>query len=150
MHSNSFTSLQLHGSTQWSDVWNALETKRAFHLTEISTDSIVSPSFLAYLASYSGINRLKLGEPDGHDDSEDVAETFYSTVLPLHAGSLAHLSCMPRYNSRWSFGMHNVDEIANLVNLITLVLGVNPEEVIGIQPPMNTVVCNEIFTQYVQ
>ncbi|KAJ7467879.1 hypothetical protein B0H11DRAFT_2046770 [Mycena galericulata] len=122
------TFLHLEGSKGWSKVWTLLQekTNSQLHLTEITTN-VVTPELFAYLASYSGIHKLKLQFPDGgsRDASDRLADTFYETVLPHHATSLVELSCPAAYESRWSFGNHNVDIVSHLHHLNTLEMSIN-------------------------
>ncbi|KAJ7444492.1 hypothetical protein FB451DRAFT_1294198 [Mycena latifolia] len=125
--SRSLTSLHLPESSAWSEVWKVLGNKTELRLKEISTPT-VTPALIAYLVSYSGIEKLNLQSLD--KGSEDrLADNFANRVLPRHAESLVELSCISQYPSRWSFGTHNVDAISQLYKLTRLEMSVNLAEV---------------------
>ncbi|KAJ7141692.1 hypothetical protein C8R43DRAFT_847381, partial [Mycena crocata] len=96
------------------------------YLKEISTN-MVTPDLLQYLASYSGLENISISRPDGgsRDKSDHLADMFYSHVLPRHARSLLQLSCPAGYESRWSFGTHNVDVVAWMNKLMSLHMTIN-------------------------
>ncbi|KAJ7115025.1 hypothetical protein C8R44DRAFT_855572 [Mycena epipterygia] len=71
--------------------------------------------------------------------SDRLADDFFCTVLPRHANSLIELSCTAEYESGWSFGSHNVDAISDLHKLARLEMNVNAEDVVEVQPSMNSV-----------
>jgi hypothetical protein len=98
------------------------------------------------LGSYSGLQWLKLQYPSGSSQSEsdDLADTFFSLVVPQHIDSLTDLSCAAGYESRWSFGPHNVDVISQLSRLTSLEMSVNAEDVIDVEPGRNAVVRAQI------
>lgn len=128
---NRLASLRLEASAEWETVWSMLRAKTdsRSHLTEITT-SVVTPELFAYLTSYSGLRKLSLIHPDGgsREASDRLADMFFETVLPHHAASLVELSCAAGYESRWSFGTHNVDVISQLDNLKTLEMSINAGE----------------------
>ncbi|KAJ7887034.1 hypothetical protein B0H14DRAFT_2180059, partial [Mycena olivaceomarginata] len=74
-------------------------------LKELTTNTVTA-DLLVYLASYSGLRRLNLLYAGGRTqvESDRLADTFFETVLPLHAASLVKLQCSGCYESRWSFG----------------------------------------------
>ncbi|KAJ6528744.1 hypothetical protein DFH09DRAFT_1045450 [Mycena vulgaris] len=134
--SRSLTSLRLEGSKEWCEVWNMLGDKTSLRLTEIKA-GIVTSELLAYLASYSGIEHLTLQWPDGEDASAQLADMFFQRVLPKHTKSLVELSCAAAYESRWSFGTHNVDVISQLRNLKSLDMSVNSADILLVESPLN-------------
>ncbi|KAJ6462760.1 hypothetical protein C8R47DRAFT_95355 [Mycena vitilis] len=127
------TTLHLDGSIGWATLWTLLGA-RGIHLTEIAT-SILTPSLFAYLASYSGLQRLTL-RPDGgsRDASDRLADEFYETALMPHASSLIVLSCPAVYESRWSFGSHNAAQFAALRGLTALEVSVNAGKLPKVKP----------------
>ncbi|KAJ7748110.1 hypothetical protein B0H16DRAFT_1554051 [Mycena metata] len=137
---NRITSLHLEGGNQWSQVWTMLrrthESTSRIKLSEIIT-SVVTPELFDYLTSYSGLERLTLKFPDGgsRDVSDRLADTFFETVLPHHAASLTELSCPAAYESRFSFGEHNVGVVSLLHNLTNLEMSVNAGAVRKADPP---------------
>ncbi|KAJ7780765.1 hypothetical protein DFH07DRAFT_439341 [Mycena maculata] len=135
------TSLHLDGPGEWADVWSRLcAPGSSIHLTDIHT-RIVTPDLFKYLASYAGIQRLTLNFPDGgsRNSSNRLADTFFDTVLPQHASSLVELSCPAGYESRWSFGPHNLHAVSQLHELRTLEMSINAGEFKTIPPSPTTV-----------
>ncbi|KAF8143537.1 hypothetical protein K438DRAFT_1633337 [Mycena galopus ATCC 62051] len=99
------------------------------HPKDISTGN-VTPDLLAYLASYSGVVKLKFWGLSGGSriQADDLADIFFTTVIPRHARSLLELFCHAKYECRWSFGTHNVDALSALQNVRNFNLGMNPDE----------------------
>ncbi|KAJ7307684.1 hypothetical protein DFH08DRAFT_493158 [Mycena albidolilacea] len=137
---NQLSSLHLQGTDAWSRVWSTLRTKSdsgpQIKLIEITTN-VVTPELFAYLSSYSGIEKLSLLHPDGgsREKSDRLANTFFETVLPLHATSLVELSCPAGYESRFSFGTHNVHVISLLHKLESLEMSINAGAVREVDKP---------------
>ncbi|KAF8145101.1 hypothetical protein K438DRAFT_1992149 [Mycena galopus ATCC 62051] len=127
----SLTSLHLAGGNWDADVWTMLHGNPhlQIHLKDIST-GYVTPDLLAYLASYSGVEKLKLwGLSRGSRiQADDLADAFFTTVLPRHAKLLLELSCRVNYECRWSFGTHNVAALSTLHNVRNLDVSINPDE----------------------
>ncbi|KAJ7260497.1 hypothetical protein B0H12DRAFT_1217955 [Mycena haematopus] len=124
---NRLNSLHLEGITEWSAVWRLLRSKtNGTRLAEITTN-VVTHELFDYLTSYSGIEKLTLKFPDGGDlnESNRLADTFFETVLPLHAEYLSELSCPAAYESRFSFGTHNVNIVSLLHKLTKLEMSIN-------------------------
>ncbi|KAJ6514196.1 hypothetical protein C8R47DRAFT_1063968 [Mycena vitilis] len=117
------------GSTAASTVirqrWDVLR-KAGIHLTEIYTDNIEG-GLLAYLSSYSGLERLCITWAGGKNKTESNrrADKFFARALPQHAQSLIALSCCGGYEGRWSLGDHNAGMIEQLHNLRSLRMCVN-------------------------
>ncbi|KAJ7766558.1 hypothetical protein DFH07DRAFT_809394 [Mycena maculata] len=141
---NCLTSLYLDGPGEWGEIWTRLRTDTGHprYLTEINT-RIVTSDLLEYLASYSGVRKLTLNFPDGgsRNASDRLADIFFETVLPQHAASLMELSCPAGYESRWSFGTHNLDAISRLQKLRALQMSINAGEMtrIASQPGPSSV-----------
>ncbi|KAJ7094872.1 hypothetical protein C8R44DRAFT_814062 [Mycena epipterygia] len=135
-------SLELAGSTTWSEVWTVLQAMPGsqIRLKNISTN-IVTSDLLSYLASYSGVEKLTFERPDGGSDAEAarLANMFFSAVLPRHAKSLVEMSCHAGFETQWSFGIHNVDAVAQLQNVTSLEMSVNAADVLDIQVSMTSV-----------
>ncbi|KAJ6579155.1 hypothetical protein DFH09DRAFT_1147755 [Mycena vulgaris] len=137
--SRTLTSLRLAGSNDWSEVWNILGDNSRMQLTDISTQTL-TPELLTYLASYSGIEKLTIKYPDTRREAEHLGDALFETVIRRNTGSLVELSCAADYESRWSFGTHNVDTISLLQKLTCLEMSVNASEVLGVESPMSIVV----------
>ncbi|KAJ7727342.1 hypothetical protein B0H14DRAFT_3001701 [Mycena olivaceomarginata] len=112
---HSLTSLHLPGGNGDARVWTMLHGNPhlRIHLTDISTG-----------------NKLKFWGLSGESQiqADDLADTFFMTVLPRHAKSLLELSCPASYECRWSFGTHNVDALSALHNVRNLNVSMNPDE----------------------
>ncbi|KAJ7500079.1 hypothetical protein FB451DRAFT_989874, partial [Mycena latifolia] len=95
-------------------------------LTEVASDE-VTQELLGYLASYSGAECLVLDRPNAGDRcaSNRIADLFYNTALSATTSSLVELYCPAGFESRWSFGAHNVDVISRLHRLTRLTMSVN-------------------------
>ncbi|KAJ7227560.1 hypothetical protein C8J57DRAFT_1730900 [Mycena rebaudengoi] len=136
---NQLTSLHLEGTDKWAMVWSTLRTnsdESQVKLTEITTNVVTSGLF-DYLSSYSGIEKLTLLYPDGgsRNNSDHLADMFFGIVLPHHATSLVELSCSAGYESRFSFGTHNVDVISQLRKLKSLEMSINAGVVRRVDTP---------------
>ncbi|KAF7345738.1 F-box domain-containing protein [Mycena venus] len=120
--SHSLTYLHLVGSHHWAKIWTMLGTspELGIHPKHLHTD-VVTPDLLTYLASYSGLESLSLQNHDNginaRDNSDQLADIFFTTVLPNHTQTLVELSCPVGFPSRWSFGPHNVENILALQRL---------------------------------
>ncbi|KAJ6459017.1 hypothetical protein C8R45DRAFT_556953 [Mycena sanguinolenta] len=144
-------SLHLEGTKRWSVVWRTLlsatrevsavwrmlqfKPHNPVKLTEITT-TVVTQEFFDYLTSYSGLEKLTLKFPDGGNlnESNRLADTFFETVLPCHAESLTELSCPAAYESRFSFGTHNVNVVSLLHKLTKLEMSINAGAVRKVDP----------------
>ncbi|KAJ6449681.1 hypothetical protein C8R45DRAFT_1044602 [Mycena sanguinolenta] len=137
---SNLTILHVFGFTDWSQLWLTLHRANADRVKEIYTN-VVTDHLLGYLASYSGIEKLSLYRPDIESvaKSDRLANTFFDVVVPQHAHTLVNLACSTPYESRWSFGAHNVDLLSNSLRLETLEVSVNEDDVVNIAPPMNAV-----------
>ncbi|KAF7351563.1 hypothetical protein MSAN_01588800 [Mycena sanguinolenta] len=133
---NRLTSLHLEGINHWSVVWRTLRSATRIRLTEITT-SVVTQDLFDYLTSYSGLGKLKLDSPDGGsvDESDRLADSFFETVLPRHAESLTELSCPAAFESRFSFGTHNVNVVSLFHKLTKLEMSINAGAVREVDPP---------------
>ncbi|KAJ7863339.1 hypothetical protein B0H14DRAFT_2738883 [Mycena olivaceomarginata] len=142
-------SLHLDGPREWSKVWSMLRTSThgsnsRIKLTKITT-SVVTPELFDYLSSYSGIEKLTLKFPDGGNEqkSDLLADTFFD-VLPRHAASLTEFSCPAAYQSRFSFGIHNVTVVSLLRKLTKLEMSVNAGAIRKVDKPRDWVDANGI------
>ncbi|KAJ6491063.1 hypothetical protein C8R45DRAFT_1213163 [Mycena sanguinolenta] len=122
------SSLHIEGFVELSAVWRMLRSKppNTVKVTEITT-TVVTQELFDYLSSFSGIRKLTLRAPDGGnvDESNRLADTFFETVLPHHVESLEELSCPAAFESRFSFGRHNVDLVSSLHKLTKLEMSIN-------------------------
>ncbi|KAJ6507047.1 hypothetical protein C8R45DRAFT_971383, partial [Mycena sanguinolenta] len=119
--------LQLEGPPRWASIWRLLRFRAPdMRLAELTTN-LVTPELLEYLSSYSGMKKLNLVCPDGGNlnASNRLADTLFEAVLPRHAESLTEFSCPAAYESRFSFGTHNVDVVSLLHKLTKLEMSIN-------------------------
>ncbi|KAF8128495.1 hypothetical protein K438DRAFT_1888365 [Mycena galopus ATCC 62051] len=140
IQNSNLTTLHVFGFTDWSELWLTLRRTSVRHIRDISTN-VVTSHLLAYLCSYSGIEKLLLYRPDGGSLSRAnlLANSFFQTVLPQHAESLVTLACSAGYESCWSFGTHNSNLVTDLLKLESLEMSVNAEDVVHVEPLTNAV-----------
>jgi len=99
------------------DIWKTLKFSK-IHLEDLTLDVVV-PSFLDYLASYSGLKKLQLtagGFLDG-TISDSTAKQFFSAPLTNHIQSLEDLGIIAPFEGSWCFGPCNLPVISRCTNL---------------------------------
>ncbi|KAJ7619799.1 hypothetical protein DFH06DRAFT_1360829 [Mycena polygramma] len=79
-----------------------------------------------YLASYSGLERLQIGDYVHRDEQ---GRMLFNTVLPKHAASLVVLICPGYREGPCSFGRHNISLISSMQRLERLEISVNGSEI---------------------
>jgi hypothetical protein len=124
-----------YGSSR-NAIWKAPQIS-GIHLEELALDCVV-PSFLDYLASYSGLKKLQLtagGFLDG-TSSDTLARQFFSTPLTNHVHSLEELRVIPPFEGSWCFGGHNEAVLSRFTNLKTLRMAILSEQLAwqGVSP----------------
>ncbi|KAF9443847.1 hypothetical protein P691DRAFT_808211 [Macrolepiota fuliginosa MF-IS2] len=72
------------------------------HLKDITGAIIHHPAIIRYLASYSGIERMVLRPSHPLDDSTQLVDQFFSSVLRQHRNSLRYLELGLNKNTAWS------------------------------------------------
>ncbi|KXN84902.1 hypothetical protein AN958_11928 [Leucoagaricus sp. SymC.cos] len=82
-------------------VCEVLSAERIY-LKHIHIDALHHPSTMYYLSSYSGIEHLALKPGHPPDNSPQLVEQFFSTVLPRHSGSLKSLRIGANLRTAWS------------------------------------------------
>ncbi|KIM44339.1 hypothetical protein M413DRAFT_379456 [Hebeloma cylindrosporum] len=119
---------QTYGST-FDDIWEALKIS-GIYLQELALD-IVVPSFLEYLASYSGLKKLRLipGGFDEGDSSDSMANQFFSAPLTNHVQSLEYLSISALYEGSWCFGPWNQAIVSRCTNLKALEMAITSRSI---------------------
>ncbi|KAJ7697348.1 hypothetical protein B0H17DRAFT_1051970 [Mycena rosella] len=126
------TSLHLLGQVDYSAVGPILTSPKCWgvHLKQLTINTVTS-TLLAYLKSYSGLEQLALVGGEGSREASDrLADYFFQSVLLRHANTLVDLKVTARYESRWSFGTHNIDSLLNLHQLKSLGVSVSGEDVL--------------------
>ncbi|KAJ7115064.1 hypothetical protein C8R43DRAFT_1242425 [Mycena crocata] len=104
-------------------ICNELQAKNIL-LKELSVTGATS-RLLGYLTSYSGLEHLALSRPD----RDELAKTFFDTVLPNHADSLRTLSCRAGFEGPWCLGPHNIERILSLQRLQRVEISLNADDV---------------------
>ncbi|KAJ7127530.1 hypothetical protein C8R43DRAFT_1027552 [Mycena crocata] len=136
------TTVHLFGESQWAKVWTAVRAQinPSIRLKDVATN-LVTTDLLTYLASYDGVESLRLQTPDGRNrhEADAFADIFCEQVLPRHTNSLVYLSCPSAYESRWSFGVSNADVVARLHELEYLEMSVDAGELLNVEPTSNAV-----------
>ncbi|KAJ6569122.1 hypothetical protein B0H19DRAFT_1256791 [Mycena capillaripes] len=117
------TSLYLECSSEWSQVWSMLhaKTQNRVHLAEITT-RVVTPELFAYLASYSGVQKLRLVPDDANRDASDrLADTFHDTTLPItpHSDSKKEEPIVG-LSTQAEIGQSDIDPVSLLQAVATL------------------------------
>ncbi|KAJ7822367.1 hypothetical protein B0H13DRAFT_2291515 [Mycena leptocephala] len=85
---------------------------------------IVDDTFLRYLASYSGIERLVIRNCI---DTAELAHFFWESAVPCHANTLAELVCPAYYEGTWCFGTHSIARVSQLRRLESLEMTMNSD-----------------------
>ncbi|TFK24794.1 hypothetical protein FA15DRAFT_655579 [Coprinopsis marcescibilis] len=106
-------------SQTWT-IWHALRAT-GVRLQSLSTDD-VSPALNQYISSYSGLEQLTIKTYINYWHEEYVvmspllASEFFKTALPLHTGTLRHLSLNVNHSrwGSWWFGEENAGLIREL------------------------------------
>ncbi|KAJ7105015.1 hypothetical protein C8R44DRAFT_987834 [Mycena epipterygia] len=121
-----------HGGAVCAPIYNTLR-KEQIWVTDLTVTGGVGDPLLAYLESYTGLQRLTLGYPDAESSHTpaDAARTdrFFRSVLVQHAAALRLLRCASSAAGRWSFGAHNAEAIVKLQALEELEMSVNSSDV---------------------
>ncbi|KAJ7113651.1 hypothetical protein C8R44DRAFT_984773 [Mycena epipterygia] len=132
IRSRQLSTLHLHGGAVCAPIYNTLR-KEQIWVTDLTVTGGVGDPLLAYLESYTGLQRLTLGYPDAESSHTpaDAARTdrFFRSVLVQHAASLRLLRCASSAAGRWSFGAHNAEAIVKLQALEELEMSVNSADV---------------------
>ena len=112
------------------NIWSVLRLEK-IHLQEIVTDD-VQLALIEYLASFSGLRRLKLTEAPSYGTppqvSDELASKFYERALQDHIHSLDSLEINTNYEGNWSFANHCSSIIKKCTRLTLLKLSINSED----------------------
>jgi hypothetical protein len=114
--------MQRYGSST-EEVWKTLGSS-GIHLKELRVDA-VTPSFLEFLSSCSGLKRLRISPLNFTDgkSSDGMAQKFF-TMLDSHCHSLEELEISPPYEGLWCFGEHNLSIISQCTKLSHLCMAI--------------------------
>ncbi|KIM44342.1 hypothetical protein M413DRAFT_443343 [Hebeloma cylindrosporum] len=93
------------------------------YLEELSLN-IVVPSFLEYLASYSGLKKLRLISGCSDLQSDSMAREFFSTSFINHIQSLESLRISALYEGSWCFGPWNEAIVSRCTKLKTFEMAI--------------------------
>ncbi|KDR71519.1 hypothetical protein GALMADRAFT_143781 [Galerina marginata CBS 339.88] len=113
------------GSTL-DEIWVAL-IKLGLRLEEIRINK-VTPSFLKYLETYSGLIKLdmRVNEFRNVVESNKWASQFFKDPLAMHVHSLEELKIRPIYEGSWGLGDHNASVLSSCTKLRTLAISITP------------------------
>ncbi|KIM44340.1 hypothetical protein M413DRAFT_443341 [Hebeloma cylindrosporum] len=106
------------------DIWKMMKIS-GIYLQELALDVVV-PSFLEYLASYSGLKKLCIvagGFNSGYS-SDSMARQFFSTPFINHVQSLEDLTIRAPYEGSWCFGRWNQAIVSSCKNLKKLEMAI--------------------------
>ncbi|KAJ6578343.1 hypothetical protein B0H19DRAFT_1253588 [Mycena capillaripes] len=115
--------LVLPTSDAWSEMCPILQSA-GIHLKQIS-GACVTQELLAYLASYSGLESLKIQSAAG---KEALAYPFFDTLLS-HKHSLLSLQCPAYYEGEWCLKPYNLAIISQLHAMQHLEMNVNSYDI---------------------
>ena len=107
------------GSTD-EQIWTAI-SNTDLRLEAINLDT-TPLAFLEYIASYSGLKKLKFATSGGFTDgvtSDNGANKFYE-ALKNHADSIEDLDVTTHFEGLWCFGHHNLAVFSTLKHLRVL------------------------------
>jgi hypothetical protein len=124
------------------DLWVAF-SQSGICLEELEVGlSAMTDSLIDYLASFSGLKKLKLSIPDfgNQASSEESAVKFWSNGFPNHVDTLQDFSLHACYDGQWCFGRHNHSLIAKCIKLEQLTIGVLPRDIPSQESDFNGVV----------
>jgi hypothetical protein len=82
-------------------LWKALK-KTGLKLHALETDVTDLESFLEYISSFEGLEKLVILGIDGKES--EAAERFWKEVLPKHIETLRELTVHPHYEGDWCYG----------------------------------------------
>ncbi|KAF5364653.1 hypothetical protein D9758_005511 [Tetrapyrgos nigripes] len=114
--------------------WNVLRT------ANVSLESLIvvcdpDRTLLDYLSHFhSKLQVLQLsGTPAiTFQESDELADLFFGSVLPIFAGSLRELKIQSSYEGRWCIGMHNLETLSSCTNLESLSVCLNGDEIVDV------------------
>ncbi|KAF7351590.1 hypothetical protein MSAN_01591500 [Mycena sanguinolenta] len=124
---NRLHTLHVEGPAEWTAIWRIFQSRTQWTKPVQITTNVVTSELFDYLSSCSVLEELTLLSPDGGDQdaSNRLADAFFETVLPRFVECLTRLSCPAPYESRFSFGAHNINVISSLYNLTELEVSIN-------------------------
>ncbi|KAJ4485379.1 hypothetical protein J3R30DRAFT_1348922 [Lentinula aciculospora] len=132
-------SVMFTDNASWGSLWDILSLQR-IHLRNFAmchnTRSDYMDKMLDYFQSYSGLESFSLKGPWWYDASlyDVYAVRFYENVLPMHVNSLVNLQIKPEFESKWCFGVDNVDVVRRCKRLRSLCFKVDHR---GLEPDIN-------------
>jgi hypothetical protein len=113
------------------NVWPSLRLENVY-LQEIVTDD-VQLALIEYLASFSGLRRLRLTQASRYCTSplasDQLAIEFYGRALQNHVHSLESLEIDASYEGNWCFASHCSDIIKRCACLTSLKLSINSKDI---------------------
>ncbi|KAJ3880903.1 hypothetical protein F5051DRAFT_141986 [Lentinula edodes] len=111
---------------EWDALWDILSSRR-IHLRDFAIHHITRANhdmdkMLNYFQSYSGLESFSLKGPVWYDPSsyDSYAIQFYENVLPMHVETLTKLELKPEFESKWCFGVDNINIVRRCKRLRSL------------------------------
>ncbi|KAF7321541.1 DUF3844 domain-containing protein [Mycena kentingensis (nom. inval.)] len=125
--SNTLAVLHLSGVKNIGGVWDTLAAS-GLRLRELcSENQAVTRLLLDYIASYSGLEKLRLDKPSGPGLDALAMQLYSPQILGRHSKSLEELYCDAGTTSKWCFGVHNAEFVSSLTKLRHLEVAVAPD-----------------------
>ncbi|KAK7467397.1 hypothetical protein VKT23_004453 [Stygiomarasmius scandens] len=120
----------------WEDAfpefWLLLQEEK-IHLRQVKIFIVsddLDRSFSEYLSSYSGLESLDIHFQYPSNPAASTAEDFCSKVLPKHYDSLRLLGlCSYEQGSGWSFGKRSIEWFSRCVELRTLRVSIDADDI---------------------
>ncbi len=88
-------------SSSFARICHWLKDERV-HLKHFAAESIHPPEIFRYLTSYSGLEHLCLHPVHSDDDSTELLDRFFFTVIPLHRHTLRSLKFGTHTPTAWT------------------------------------------------
>ncbi|KAJ3935711.1 MAG: hypothetical protein NXY57DRAFT_413954 [Lentinula lateritia] len=125
---------------EWDALWDILSSQQ-IHLCDFAIHRITRlahhdmDKMLNYFQSYSGLESFSLKGPMWYDPSlyDSYAIKFYENVLPMHVETLVKLELKPEFESKWCFGVDNINVLRRCKRLRSLWVKVDHR---GLEPEL--------------
>ncbi|KAF5336693.1 hypothetical protein D9758_015683 [Tetrapyrgos nigripes] len=135
-HLQCLSSLDLRaGHTDVGNFWNALGTANVSLESLIVVCHNTDRTLLDYISHFpSTLQVLQLASTAAtFRESDELADLFFDSVLPIFAESLRELSIRPSHEGRWCIGLHgNLATLSSCTNLESLFVCLNGDKIVDV------------------